>query len=132
MAGVGKAALAVSVAAKWMLCAMADATTTIAMLRDTVRRFNDDRHWEPFHSPKNLAMGLACEAAEVMEHFLWLDCGASRDVVSDPVKLAAVGEEVADVAVHLLNLTNALGLDLSETIAAKMLKNAIKYPANPG
>ncbi len=100
------------------------------MLRDAVRQFNNERHWEPFHSPKNLAMGLACEAAEIMEHFLWLDCGPSRDVVRDPVKLAAVAEEVADVAVHLMNLTNALGLDLSDAIAAKMIKNAIKYPAN--
>jgi len=108
---------------------MPDATTTIAMLRDAVRRFNDQRHWEPYHSPKNLAMGLACEAAEVMEHFLWLDCGPSREWVRDPKNLAAVAEEVADVAVHLMNLTNALGLDLSDAIALKMVKNAIKYPA---
>src|SRR5271155_1470540 len=108
---------------------MADATTTIATLRDAVRRFNAQRHWEPYHSPKNLAMGLACEAAEVMEHFLWLDCEPSRQLARDPAKLEAIGEEVADVAVHLLNLTNALGLDLSATIAAKMVKNAIKYPA---
>jgi dCTP diphosphatase len=107
---------------------MPDTTTTIAMLRDAVRRFNDARHWEPYHSPKNLAMGLACEAAEVMEHFLWVDCEPSRALVNDPVNLAAVAEEVADVACHLLNLTNALGIDLSEAIAAKMLKNAVKYP----
>jgi NTP pyrophosphatase (non-canonical NTP hydrolase) len=111
-----------------MVCAM-DATTTIAMLRDKVRRFNDERNWEPYHSPKNLAMGLACEAAEVMEHFLWLEGEGSREWVKDPANLAAVGEEVADVAVHLFNLANALGLDLSDTIAAKMVKNAIKYPA---
>ena len=108
---------------------MADATTTIAMLRDAVRRFNDQRHWEPYHSPKNLAMGLACEAAEIMEHFLWLDSEPSRQLKNDPAKLAAIGEELADVAVHLMNLTNGLGLDLSEAIAAKMVKNAIKYPA---
>jgi dCTP diphosphatase len=108
---------------------MADATTTIATLREAVRGFNAERHWEPYHSPKNLAMGLACEAAEIMEHFLWLDSDASRQVAQDPARLAAVGEEVADVAVHLLNLTNALGLDLSEAIAKKMVKNAIKYPA---
>ena len=48
----------------------------------------NDRAWEPFHSPKNLAMGLACEAAEVMEHFLWLECEASRQWVRDPANLA--------------------------------------------
>jgi NTP pyrophosphatase (non-canonical NTP hydrolase) len=108
---------------------MADATTTIAMLRNQVRQFNDERHWEPYHSPKNLAMGLACEAAELMEHFMWLDCDESRQVVREPAKLTDVADEVADVAVHLLNLTNALGLDLSDAIAAKLIKNAIKYPA---
>jgi NTP pyrophosphatase (non-canonical NTP hydrolase) len=107
---------------------MADGVTTIAMLRDAVRRFNDERHWEQFHSPKNLAMGLACEAAEVMEHFLWVDAAASRMVVKDSAKLATVADEVADVACHLLNLTNALGIDLSDAIAAKMAKNALKYP----
>jgi NTP pyrophosphatase (non-canonical NTP hydrolase) len=110
---------------------MPDSQTTVAMLRNAVRRFNDDRNWEPFHSPKNLAMGLACEAAEVMEHFLWLDCEPSREVVRDPVKLAAVADEVADVACHIFNLTNALGLDLSDAVAAKMLKNAVKYPPTP-
>ena len=107
---------------------MPDATTTIAMLRAAVRQFNDQRHWEPYHSPKNLAMGLACEAAEVMEHFLWVDCEPSRAIVDDAARLAAVTDEVADVACHLLNLTNALGIDLSDAIAAKMLKNAVKYP----
>ncbi|HYV37968.1 MAG TPA: nucleotide pyrophosphohydrolase [Gemmataceae bacterium] len=107
---------------------MADSTTTIATLREAARRFNDERNWEQFHSPKNLAMGMACEAAEIMEHFLWLDAEQSRQAMRDPVKLAAVGEEVADVAVYLLNMANVLGLDLSDTIAAKMVKNAIKYP----
>ena len=111
---------------------MPDATTTIAMLREAVRRFNAERHWEPYHSPKNLAMGLACEAAEVMEHFLWVDCEPSRAIVHDPAKLAAVADEVADVAAHLLNLTNALGIDLSDALAAKMAKNAIKYPVPGG
>src|SRR5437870_12568948 len=99
---------------------MPDATTTIAMLREAVRRFNAERHWEPYHSPKNLAMGLACEAAEVMEHFLWVDCAPSRGIVHDPARLAAVAEEVADVACHLLHPTNALGLDLSHALAAQL------------
>ena len=112
---------------------MADNSTTISTLREAARRFNDERHWEPFHSPKNLAMGMACEAAELMEHFLWLDCEQSIQAVKDPAKLAEVMDEVADVAVYLLNMTNCLGVDLSEAIIAKMAKNAIKYPASrPG
>jgi dCTP diphosphatase len=110
---------------------MPDATTTVKVLREAVGRFNAERRWETFHSPKNLAMGLACEAAEVMEHFLWVDEKASRAVIQDAAKLSAVADELADVACHLLNLTNALGLDLSDAIAAKMVKNAAKYPAPP-
>jgi NTP pyrophosphatase (non-canonical NTP hydrolase) len=110
---------------------MADDVTTLGVLRDAVRRFNAERRWEPFHSPKNLAMGLACEAAELMEHFLWVDAAASHEVVRDPAQRAAIADELADVACHLLNLSNVLGIDLSDAIAAKMAKNALKYPA-PG
>ena len=108
---------------------MADNATSVEALKDLVRRFVAERAWEPYHSPKNLAMGLAVEAAELMEHFLWVDADASRQVVQDPVKLAAVAEELADVACHVLNLSNVLGLDLSEAIRAKLVKNALKYPA---
>jgi len=57
---------------------MPDASTTLATLKEAVGRFNDERAWGPFHTPKNLAMGLAVEAAELMEHFLWLEGPASR------------------------------------------------------
>jgi NTP pyrophosphatase (non-canonical NTP hydrolase) len=107
---------------------MSDTTTTLAALKDAVRQFAADRAWEPFHSPKNLSMGLAVEAAELMEHFLWIDTEASRQVVHDPVQLGQVADEVADVACYLLNLSNTLGIDLSEAIRAKIVKNALKYP----
>ncbi len=111
---------------------MADDATTVEALRELVRRFVAERAWEPYHSPKNLAMGLAVEAAELMEHFLWVDAEASRAVVSQPEKLAAVADELADVACHVLNLCNVLGLDLSEAIRTKMARNALKYPAGGG
>lgn len=107
---------------------MPDATTTVATLREALRRFNDERSWQPFHSPKNLVMGLAVETAELMEHFLWVDCEASRTLADDPEKRRQIEEELADVACHLLNLTNSLGSDLSDAIQAKMVKNAVKYP----
>ena len=107
---------------------MMDATTTVAALRDAVRRFADEREWQPFHSPKNLAMGLAVETAELMEHFLWVDCAASRELTRDPAKRQAVAEELADVACHLFNLCNALDIDLSDALREKMVKNALKYP----
>lgn len=109
---------------------MADAVTTIAELKDLVLRFAQEREWERYHTPKNLAMGLAVETAELMEHFLWLEGEESRRVAEDPARKAAVAEEVADVACHLLNLCLVLGIDLSESFRAKMLKNAEKYPAD--
>lgn len=107
---------------------MADATTNLATLKDAVHRFAAEREWEQFHSPKNLVMGLAVESAELIEHFLWIENEASRQVVNDPAKLAQVADEMADVACYLLNLSNTLGIDLSDAIVAKIAKNAVKYP----
>ena len=108
---------------------MPDSTTTLATLKEAVRHFAAERAWEPFHSPKNLCMGLSVEAAELMEHFLWCDTEASRHIVNDPKHLNEVADEIADVACYLLNLGNVLGIDLSDAIVAKMAKNALKYPA---
>ena len=109
---------------------MPDSTTTLAEVRSWMTRFVAERQWERFHSPKNLSMSLAIEAAELMEHFQWLDVAESRRVVDDPAELAAIGEELADVLSYTLALANSLGLDLSETLRAKMVKNAVKYPAS--
>lgn len=108
---------------------MPDATTTIADLREAWRQFVAERDWEQFHSPKNLVMGLAVETAELMEHFLWVDNEASRAVAADPAQFGEVADEIADVAGFLFCLCNALGIDLSDAVAAKMTKNAGKYPA---
>ena len=109
---------------------MPDTTTTLEVLKEAVRRFAAERAWEPFHSPKNLSMGLAVEAAELMEHFQWIDSEASRRIVGDPARLQQVGEEMADVACYLLTLSYTLGIDLSDAIQAKIAKNALKYPAD--
>lgn len=107
---------------------MPDTTTTVQELREAMARFVREREWEPFHSPKNLVMGLSVEAAELAEHFLWVENEASRQVVHDPKKLSEIADEMADVACYLLALSNTLGLDLSEAIRAKLVKNAVKYP----
>ena len=109
---------------------MNDATTTVAELRDLVRRFVDERDWVQFHTPKNLAMSAAIEAAELMEHFQWLTPEASLNVTSDPSAMDAVGEELADVVCYLLALANGLGLDVADCVERKMEKNAVKYPAD--
>ena len=109
--------------------AMSDTTTNLEALKEDMRRFVAERDWEQFHSPKNLVMGLAVEAAELMEHFLWVDNEPSRQVKDDPAKLGEVADEMADVACYLLALSNTLGIDLSGAVRAKLKKNALKYPA---
>ena len=109
--------------------ASSDNTTTVAELRKLVADFVAERDWSQFHSPKNVSMALAIEAAELMEHFQWLTTDASRELAADPVKLAEVGEELADVIGYSFALANELGLDISSVVRAKMVKNVQKYPA---
>lgn len=107
---------------------MPDDTTTVATLKEAVRRFAAEREWEPFHTPKNLSMALAAEAGELLEPFLWLESAESRQIVHDPGRLQAVADEMADVACLLLNLSLSLGVDLCAAIESKMARNALKYP----
>ena len=109
---------------------MADAATSVEELRDLVQQFVAERDWEQFHSPKNLSMALAIEAAELMEHFQWITPEASRHVGEDAEKRQAVGEELADVFCYSLAMANALNMDLSSVVRDKMRKNALKYPAS--
>jgi NTP pyrophosphatase (non-canonical NTP hydrolase) len=107
-----------------------DSNTTVAELRKLVADFVAERDWSQFHSPKNVSMALAIEAAELMEHFQWLTTDASRELAAEPEKLAQVGEELADVIGYSFALANELGLDISSAVRAKMVKNAQKYPAD--
>lgn len=106
-----------------------DDQTTVAELRQNMARFVAERDWRQFHTPKNIAMALAVEAAELMEHFQWMESEASRDIGNDPELFNAVAEEIADVVGYGFAIANELGIDLSQTIRAKMVKNAQKYPA---
>jgi NTP pyrophosphatase (non-canonical NTP hydrolase) len=109
---------------------MRDEATTVAQLRQVVAEFVAARDWQQFHAPKNISMALAIEAAELMEHFQWISVDESREVAEHSDKLAAVGEELADVLCYVLALANELDLDLAETLEAKMVKNVQKYPAD--
>ncbi len=108
---------------------MNDQAATIADLKVLVRQFVEERAWQPFHSPKNLAMGIAVEAAELMECFLWLDLHASYEAAKEPKQREAIADEMADVLCYLVNMSTVLGIDLSAALEAKMVKNAMKYPA---
>lgn len=110
---------------------MSDATTPVAALKDAIRRFAAARGWEPYHSPKNLAMALASEVGELCEIFRWQTAEESRAAPLDATLRTAIADELADVANIVLLLSLHTGIDLSEAIRAKMQKNAIKYP-EPG
>jgi dCTP diphosphatase len=109
---------------------MSDRQTTVAELRELVESFVAERDWHQFHAPKNLAMSLSIEAAELMEHFQWISPEESRQIAADPAQLSQVGEELADVLCYALAMANELKLDLSEAIRRKMAKNEQKYPAD--
>ena len=106
-----------------------DSSTTLSDLRNLVRDFVEERDWRQFHSPKNLSMSLAIEAAELMEHFQWIDVPESREAAKDPSRLGPIGEELADVLCYALAMANELDLDVATIVREKMAKNALKYPA---
>ncbi len=108
---------------------MPDQSTTLADLRQLIANFVNQRDWQQFHSPKNLSMSLAIEAAELMEHFQWLTIDQSRAVATQPEKLSEVSDELADIFCYALALANELQIDVSHAIRSKMVKNERKYPA---
>ena len=109
---------------------MADAQTTIKELLDAVVAFETERDWEEFHSPKNLAMGIAIETGELMEHFQWITEQESRRVAADPEQMTLIREEIADVFCYVLGLAQSLNIDLSDAFYQKMKQNEKKYPAD--
>ncbi len=107
-----------------------DAQTTIGALRRAVADFVDARDWQPFHSPKNLSMSIAIEAAELMERFQWLTADEAWAAMDDPGERAALLDEVADVVIYCLSLSNALDLDVSAAVLTKLQTNEHRYPAD--
>ena len=109
---------------------MNDNETTLSALRKAISEFVEERDWSQFHAPKNLAMSLAIEAAELMEHFQWIDSPQSRVSNLKPEQLEQIGQEIADVLAYTLALVNELDLDLTTIFLAKLQSNRSKYPAN--
>jgi dCTP diphosphatase len=108
---------------------MSDTETTVAELRALVRDFVERREWRQFHAPKNLAMSLAIEAAELMEHFQWISAEESREIAGDSQTIGEVSDELADVFCYALSMASELNIDVSTAIRRKMVKNEKKYPA---
>ena len=100
----------------------------IENLAGALLQFAEERDWEQFHTPKNMAMALSVEAAELLEVFQWLTPEQSADLTAD--QRAAVDEEIADVFIYLVRLCDLLGIDLMDAAWRKLDKNREKYPAD--
>ena len=101
----------------------------VAALDAALQRFADERDWQQYHSPKNLAMALTGEVGELVEIFQWLTEDQSKGVASDPRTARPVRDEIADVLLYLVRLSSVLGVDLNEAVEHKLRHNAEKYPA---
>jgi dCTP diphosphatase len=103
-------------------------TDSLHTLTKQLDQFAKDRDWQQFHSPKNLASALVVEAGELLEHFQWLTEDQSRAL--SPEKREAVGAEVADVLLYLIQFAAAVGIDPIAAAQAKLELNAQKYPVD--
>ena len=106
---------------------MINPTDSLSNLRDELRAFCAARDWHRYHTPKNLVMALSVEAAELVEHFQWATPEESLALSAE--KSGAVADEIADVLIYLTELADVLKIDPIAAARAKIVKNAVKYPA---
>ena len=104
---------------------------TIVALALRLERFANDRDWMQFHTPKNLAMALSVEVAELSEIFQWLTAEQAAQVMADDKKAAAVRDELADVMIYLTRIATILGVDLLSESFDKVERNELRFPLNP-
>lgn len=110
--------------------ALLDATSTLTALRNRCRAFCDARDWQQFHTPKDLAIGLSVEAAEVLERFRFKpDADVAADLETGKGR-EALADEMGDVLYFLLMLSHNTGIDLAAALESKLLKNEQKYPVD--
>jgi len=101
---------------------------SLESLRDRLRDFAGERDWDQFHTPKNLSMALIAEAAELIEHFQWVD-GEQSHILLDKTRVS-VEEELADILIYLVRISDKLDIDLYKAVERKIKINEVKYPAH--
>ncbi|MDI4635760.1 nucleotide pyrophosphohydrolase [Pelomonas sp. V22] len=97
-------------------------------LQRRLREFAAARQWQAYQTPKNLAMAMVVEAAELVEIFQWLTPEESAAIADDPARHQHLGEEIADVLLYLLQIADHSGVDIAAAVEDKLIKNALKYP----
>ncbi len=108
---------------------MRDEETTVTQLKQRMAEFIAVRDWGKYHRPRNLAMSIAIEAAELLEHFQWATDQEAEAVLRDEESRKQVMEEATDILAFVLSLANCLNADLAASFEEKMRKNELKYPA---
>ena len=107
---------------------MNDSVSTINILKQEVQAFIDERDWQQFHSPKNIAMSIAIESAELMELFQWDTTEQSNDALRNEELRNEIKHELADIFSYVLDMAHVLHIDISESLMDKLQKNREKYP----
>ena len=100
----------------------------IPALQARLRQFSAARHWEPYQTPKNLAMAMVVEAGELVEIFQWMTAEQSTAARDDAALRERIGEELSDVLVYLVQIADRCGVDLAAAVDRKIGLNARKYP----
>ena len=109
----------------------AEAGSDIKRLQQAILRFAAEREWQQFHDPKNLAMAVAVEAGELMDHFRWVPNDralAALAALDDARTREGVEDEAADVMILLLEFASVCGIDIARAVERKMERNAVRYP----
>jgi len=107
-----------------------DNSTELNELKDLVKRFCEERNWNQFHNPKDLAIGMSTEANELLDLFLFKSDEEVKQMVNTPEKRAAIGSQLADILFFVLRFAQMNNFDLSDELARKMEKNKERYPVN--
>ena len=99
---------------------------SIATLTAEIRAFCDEREWGQYHGPKEMAVAIAAEAGELLQHFVWQDAAQSAE--RGAARRAEIEDELADVATLVFEMASRQGIDLAAAIRAKLARNAVRYP----
>ena len=108
---------------------MSDDEATFMQVRRRIKEFNKARNWDKYHTPKDLAVSISIEAAELLENFQWEEAKGPKEIKRDRRKMGRIEDEVADLMIYLLVLCDRLDIDASDAIANKIARNEVRFPA---
>lgn len=106
-----------------------DTETYVSEIKKWIQKFNDERDWNQYHHPKELAISISLESAELLEHFQWEKKRPLQAIKSNKKLIQSLKNELSDILIYSFNFANKLDIDISEAIKNKIEENNRKYPA---